>query len=753
MNYRLNGIHLPGAPYPLCVRQAQARVRSVTTHPRVVAHALDLSPLPVEPGPLEGDRHGIRTTLQQLLEQLWANRLFWKPHAIESDDPAAPVGDLDLPDLPSDADADERQGRNEIRNGLYEMLASQLGAGWFSWKNQPKGGGARVDGEPGEVHGSDTTQGDVLVKLPEDGGDDDDNKDNTPEDDAPPPNIWRFLKPVPVSEVRMARVMASLSDLTYFVAKVTPQSLFRRHNLNLVTTSLMFKDMFSKREEIEEVMALGDGMGAAEDFSHFNGEEVLVKKSNNIVTATSEDEPVVISGPQTVPSSTPRESEEPMWLGTKKIASRMAFTVGSAANGLYSQGMAQLARQLQHAMLFGQSAVNTTASQVINLVQAALTPGNPDPAESESDKTGRCPTEWFVCDHEETNTRIFCIQGSDNFESWQTNLSFDPVEFEDESLGVRVHRGVYEAAKGLYGLFAPLVTDHLKSSPNAKVSMTGHSLGGSLSMVLLLMLVHRGVLPPESVGRVYTYGAAASFCEAILCGRDCGSCGLSCPAHDSPMKRPQPSTSTLLEKLNLDPDCISNVVMHKDIVPRAFACDYSPVATWLRKVGPSFHVHCGLQRSRPLLYGFVGQVLVLQPDKGKSYVHEDDHPMLPKGAGLFEITGDTEGLDEVMGWKRSGPVGEGVVNHREAILSLMDNPHPLDILADSKAYGETGTISRYHNPMHYKNALGSVLNSCKHQKGDGEEETSLAGTSLHSESRGGLQNTGVNESESPAASS
>lgn len=219
------------------------------------------------------------------------------------------------------------------------------------------------------------------------------------------------------------------------------------------------------------------------------------------------------------------------------------------------------------------------------------------------------------------------------------------------------------------------------------------------------------------------------------------------------MKRPQPSTSTLLEKLNLDPDCISNVVMHKDIVPRAFACDYSPVATWLRKVGPSFHVHCGLQRSRPLLYGFVGQVLVLQPDKGKSYVHEDDHPMLPKGAGLFEITGDTEGLDEVMGWKRSGPVGEGVVNHREAILSLMDNPHPLDILADSKAYGETGTISRYHNPMHYKNALGSVLNSCKHQKGDGEEETSLAGTSLHSKSRGGLQKTGVNESESPAASS
>ena len=31
----------------------------------------------------------------------------------------------------------------------------------------------------------------------------------------------------------------------------------------------------------------------------------------------------------------------------------------------------------------------------------------------------------------------------------------------------------------------------------------------------------------------------------------------------------------------------------------------------------------------------------------------------------------------------------------------MDNPHPLETLGDSGAYGPVGSISRYHNPDHY----------------------------------------------------
>ena len=76
-------------------------------------------------------------------------------------------------------------------------------------------------------------------------------------------------------------------------------------------------------------------------------------------------------------------------------------------------------------------------------------------------------------------------QGSDNFDHWRTNLTFDPVPFEDPDLGVAVHRGVYETAQILYARFEPLVAEHLASSPFAKVAFTvrarGHELRGSSS--------------------------------------------------------------------------------------------------------------------------------------------------------------------------------------------------------------------------------------------------------------------------------
>jgi len=47
----------------------------------------------------------------------------------------------------------------------------------------------------------------------------------------------------------------------------------------------------------------------------------------------------------------------------------------------------------------------------------------------------------------------------------------------------------------------------------------------------------------------------------------------------------------------------------------------------------------------------------------------------------------------------------------EAIWELMNSPHPLDTLSEPGAYGDNGSISRYHNPDHYTRALGSVLKS------------------------------------------
>lgn len=47
--------------------------------------------------------------------------------------------------------------------------------------------------------------------------------------------------------------------------------------------------------------------------------------------------------------------------------------------------------------------------------------------------------------------------------------------------------------------------------------------------------------------------------------------------------------------------------MHRDIVPRAFACDYSLVADILRSWGPGFKAHGGLAHGgRKHMYYFVG---------------------------------------------------------------------------------------------------------------------------------------------------
>ena len=88
----------------------------------------------------------------------------------------------------------------------------------------------------------------------------------------------------------------------------------------------------------------------------------------------------------------------------------------------------------------------------------------------------------------------------------------------------QVHRGVYDAAKRLYQRFRPMLEEHLASSPFAKVAFVGHSLGGSLGSLLMLMFLHRGVLPHSAVSPTYTFGAPAIFCEA--CGPG-GTCALN----------------------------------------------------------------------------------------------------------------------------------------------------------------------------------------------------------------------------------
>lgn len=70
-----------------------------------------------------------------------------------------------------------------------------------------------------------------------------------------------------------------------------------------------------------------------------------------------------------------------------------------------------------------------------------------------------------------------------------------------------------------------LLAQYSRQTPpplHKQVAFTGHSLGGSLGAVLMLMYVRRGVLPPSAVSPVYTFGA-----PSVLCDGAGGAC--ACP--------------------------------------------------------------------------------------------------------------------------------------------------------------------------------------------------------------------------------
>ncbi|KAJ9510238.1 hypothetical protein QJQ45_015722 [Haematococcus lacustris] len=333
------------------------------------------------------------------------------------------------------------------------------------------------------------------------------------------------------------------------------------------------------------------------------------------------------------------------------------------------------------------------------------------------------PAPWFACDDPASHTRLIVIQGSTSLDHWRINTQFEPVLFEDPALGVRVHRGVYQAALQMYPDIVPLVRSHLVTSPGAKVTLTGHSLGGSLATLLQLLLVHRGELPAACAAPLFTFGTPAIFCGGA--GADappnpCSSCSLPCPEHHHHPDHPPPNSSSssqrsahhpaitvatltqrsaslpwpgppaataaaaavpanplgvgapphpispapsfppphpatptlsscpsprspgLLAALGLPSAHITNVIMHRDIVPRAFACDYTSVAGLLQRLMPAFKGHSSLQgpaHTHKSLYSFLGRVSVLRPSPACAFAYDADEGMghLPLTPGLYHM--------------------------------------------------------------------------------------------------------------------
>lgn len=138
----------------------------------------------------------------------------------------------------------------------------------------------------------------------------------------------------------------------------------------------------------------------------------------------------------------------------------------------------------------------------------------------------------------------------------------------------------------MYEQMLPEVKAHIKThGTSAKFRFTGHSLGGSLSLLLNLMLLVRGEVPASSLLPVITFGA-----PFVLCGGD-----------------------RLLKKLGLPKSHVQAIVMHRDIVPRAFSCNYPyHVAELLKAINGNFRSHPCLNKQVRQLQFIIDYVAMLQ---------------------------------------------------------------------------------------------------------------------------------------------
>ncbi|KAK9814859.1 hypothetical protein WJX73_000354 [Symbiochloris irregularis] len=544
-----------------------------------------------------------------------------------------------------------------------------------------------------DLAGPDSTE--LLVKTVERLQEEDRSLENSARD-RPLADISQYLQQTSVAETRLARWLSMLCSQTYFMNKLTEKSLHRRVGLKLVTTSLQCcgsipEPLQTPVQAIEQAdcMAISASIAAQqqEDAVSFGEDSPAAMEAIMRLDAQDKDRQPERFQPK---DQSPREivgaSLSAAFQAAADAAANVAGPMVSNWSHLTSAAASSLPVQVMTTQLQGAAAAgHSSALASMAMVTAALESAWSKDRDADLDRAARAkatsPTQWFVADDASKHTRYFVIQGSETIDHWKVNVTFDPVTFEDPAWGVSVHRGIYAAAQALYDRFLPMG-------------------------------------PSASAG------------------------------------------SGLLSKLGLGLGAVRNVVMHRDIVPRAFACDYTLVADLLARVSSSFRNHtCLHAQHRKVMYYYLGRVMVLQPDASLRFVHSEEaqHPLLPQGCGLYTLrapgtaAAGVSKLARTLSWEATQrladtvslasekleaavsniqpaaglfgrakqkalpaiPKSPPVASLTDAVMELLNSPHPLEILGNVKSYGHDGAISRFHNPDNYSRALAGVLRAHK----------------------------------------
>lgn len=458
----------------------------------------------------------------------------------------------------------------------------------------------------------------------------------------------KFLQDASLYDMKVFAQLAFLCDMAYMIPDIQPAQLMKYHRLRLVTSSLDKKsEAESKAKEDESSKKLSTSIDNG-------GVKSNMEPSQFNLDSLSEPNPVQPSKSahtNQVQTDLSCHIEEWKAYSLPQIAHREGKSISSSVLELLEENKAVKEDSLM--------AIAPVTATMLTEEETKLA------AAKDLQSSRSCPCEWFVCDEPSTYTRIFIIQGSESLASWQANLFFEPINFEE--LDVFVHRGIYEAANAMYDQVLPEVLAHIATHGDlARARFTGHSLGGSLATLLALMFQIRGILSSTAILPVVTFGS-----PCIMCGGD-----------------------YLLQKLKLPKNHIQSLMMHRDVVPRAFACDYPDhVAEVLKRLNGRFRDHPCLNNQK-LLYAPMGQIWILQPNENAA----PPHPLLPDGHGLYVLRHPMNG-DDV----------ENAIELRGAQRAFLNMPHPLDILGDPGAYGFDGAVSRDHDPQSYTKAIHVVL--------------------------------------------